>query len=153
MTSNGLPADGIVAAFQFTELRQVRWQLGDKPKSTVGIVEGAVSGHVNGMGCRPMAEGAAGSEGAGAQAVVADAVEAPGQNVDEEATDHAAWLSVDGRKASASRRAACQDIGAGTHLVAGSVEVVADRFACAAEVTREERLGYRAMREPVRPLG
>jgi len=36
---------GHVAAFQFTELRQVRWQLGDKSKSTVVIVEGANSGH------------------------------------------------------------------------------------------------------------
>ena len=27
MTSDGLPAEGIVAAFQFAGLRQVRWQL------------------------------------------------------------------------------------------------------------------------------
>jgi hypothetical protein len=46
MTSDGLPAEGIVAAFQFAELRQIRWQLGNQATSTVPFAEGAISGHV-----------------------------------------------------------------------------------------------------------
>jgi glutathione S-transferase len=52
MTSNGLPAEGIVAAFQFAELRQVRWQLGKQSTSlekqstsTVPVAESANSTH------------------------------------------------------------------------------------------------------------
>src|SRR5215469_11542367 len=45
MISDGLPAEGIVAAFQFAELRHVRWQLGNQATSTGPFVEGGVSGH------------------------------------------------------------------------------------------------------------
>jgi hypothetical protein len=45
MMSDGLPAEGIVAAFEFAELRHVRWQLGNQATSTVLVVEGAISGH------------------------------------------------------------------------------------------------------------
>jgi hypothetical protein len=40
-----LPAEGIVAAFQFAERRQVRWQLGNQVTSTVPVAEGVNSGH------------------------------------------------------------------------------------------------------------
>jgi len=42
MKCDGLPAVGIVAAFQFAELRQVRWQFAT---SAGALVEGAISGH------------------------------------------------------------------------------------------------------------
>jgi len=43
MISDGLPAEGIVAAFQFAERRQVRWQLGHQATSTVAVAEGTIS--------------------------------------------------------------------------------------------------------------
>jgi hypothetical protein len=39
MTSDGLPAEGIVAAFQFSELRQVRWQLSNQATSRALVAE------------------------------------------------------------------------------------------------------------------
>src|ERR1700730_1661736 len=44
LSSDCLPAEGIVAAFQFAELRHVRWRLGNQVTSTVPVAEGANSG-------------------------------------------------------------------------------------------------------------
>jgi len=45
LSSECLPAEGIIAAFQFAEFRHVRWQLEREATSTVTVAEGANCGH------------------------------------------------------------------------------------------------------------